>query len=153
MITHGFPPLRDRMLAPVLGALAGLGALGACAAPGPDHLAAENALGPYSAAVSHGDLVFLSGKIGKTGKSFGEDVSAAIDAVEKELARLKLGLGDVVSVNVFVTDMSAYADLNEVYAKRFPQPYPARTTVAVTALPGGARVEIQVVAHKRVSGS
>jgi len=158
MISHGSSSLRDRMLAPVLGARAALavvalGNLGACSTPGADHLPAENALGPYSAAVSHGDLVFLSGKIGKTGKSFGEDVSAAIDAVEKDLARLKLGLADVVSVNVFVTDLSAYADLNEVYAKRFPQPYPARTTVAVTALPGGARVEIQVVAHQRASGT
>ncbi len=121
---------------------------GACASA-PEHFPAENALGPYSAAVSSGDLVFLSGKIGKTGKSFGEDVSAAIDAVEKDLARMKLTLADVVSVNVFVTDMSAYADLNEVYAKRFPQPYPARTTVAVTALPGGARIEIQVVAARK----
>jgi len=161
-----FHRLGERSLAPPLGPRASLGgacaslgafaalvALGACAAPAPEHLPAENALGPYSAAVSHGDLVFLSGKIGKTGKSFGEDVSAAIDAVEKELARMKLTLADVVSVNVFVTDISAYADLNEVYAKRFPQPYPARTTVAVTALPGGARVEIQVVAHRRTSGT
>jgi 2-iminobutanoate/2-iminopropanoate deaminase len=154
-----FHRLGERSLAPPVGPRASLGAfaaliaLGACAAPAPEHLPAENALGPYSAAVSHGDLVFLSGKIGKTGKSFGEDVSAAIDAVEKELVRMKLTLADVVSVNVFVTDISAYADLNEVYAKRFPQPYPARTTVAVTALPGGARVEIQVVAHRRTSGS
>jgi 2-iminobutanoate/2-iminopropanoate deaminase len=153
MITLCFPRFRERTLVPVLAALACSTALGACAAPTPEHLPAENALGPYSASVAHRDLVFLSGKIGKTGKSFGEDVSAAIDAVEKELARLKLTLADVVSVNVYVTDISAYADLNEVYARRFPQPYPARTTVAVTALPGGARVEIQVVAHKRTSGT
>ena len=51
---------------------------------------------------------------------------------------------------MFVTDISAYAELNAAYAKRFPQPYPARTTVAVSALPGGARVEIQAVAvHRR----
>ncbi len=153
MNTHCFPPFRGRSLIPVLGALAFFAAFSACAAPTPEHMPAENALGPYSASVSHRDLVFLSGKIGKTGKSFGEDVSAAIDAVEKELARLKLTLADVVSVNVYVTDISAYGDLNEVYAKRFPEPYPARTTVAVTALPGGARVEIQVVAHKRTSGT
>lgn len=122
--------------------------LGACASA-PEHLPAENALGPYSAAVSSGDLVFLSGKIGKGGSSFGDEVSAAIDAIEKDLVRMKLTLADVVSVNVFVTDMAAYPELNAVYAKRFPQPYPARTTVAVTALPGGARVEIQAVATRK----
>jgi 2-iminobutanoate/2-iminopropanoate deaminase len=130
-----------------------------CLSPAPSHLPAENALGPYSAAVSTGDLVFLSGKIGKTGAAapgtpgapgtIGQEVDLAIDSIQKDLNRLELTLADVVSVNVFVTDMSAYADLNAVYAKRFPQPYPARTTVAVSALPGGARVEIQVVAARR----
>lgn len=130
-------------------ALLALLALGASCASAPEHLPAENALGPYSAAVSSGDLVFLSGKIGKGAKTFGDEVSAAIDAVEKDLARMKLSLADVVSVNVFVTDIAAYPELNAVYAKRFPQPYPARTTVAVSALPGGARVEIQAVAVRK----
>jgi 2-iminobutanoate/2-iminopropanoate deaminase len=126
---------------------------GACASTA-EHLPAEGALGPYSAAVSSGDLVFLSGKIGKGAKTFGDEVSAAIDAIEKDLGRLKLTLADVVSVNVFVTDMAAYGDLNAIYAKRFPQPYPARTTVAVSALPGGAHVEIQAVAvRKHATGS
>lgn len=122
-----------------------------CTSPAPVHLPAEGALGPYSAAVSAGDLVFLSGKIGKAGGSggIGQEVDAAIDAIEKDLERLHLNLADVVSVNVFVTDIGAYAELNAAYAKRFPQPYPARTTVAVSALPGGARVEIQVVAARR----
>jgi len=128
-----------------------------CTSPAPSHLPAEGALGPYSAAVSTGGLVFLSGKIGKSGGStagkpagsIGQDVEAAIDSIEKDLDRLQLSLADVVSVNVFVTDISAYAELNVAYAKRFPQPYPARTTVAVSALPGGARVEIQAVAARR----
>jgi 2-iminobutanoate/2-iminopropanoate deaminase len=128
-----------------------------CTSPAAGHLPAEGALGPYSAAVSSGDLVFLSGKIGKAGGStvgspagtIGQDVEAAIDSIEKDLDRLQLSLADVVSVNVFVTDMSAYAELNAAYAKCFPQPYPARTTVAVSALPGGARVEIQAVAARR----
>ena len=127
-----------------------VGGLGGCAAPkSPSHLAAEGALGPYSAAVTAGDLVFVSGKIGKGGASVGQDVAAAIDAVEKELARVGLGLADVVSVNVFTTDLAAYAELNEAYAQRFPKPYPARTTVGVSALPAGARVEIQAVAAAR----
>jgi 2-iminobutanoate/2-iminopropanoate deaminase len=129
----------------VLGVLLG----SACVAPAPSHLPAEGALGPYSAAVSSGKLVYLSGKIGKSGKTIGQDVEAAIDSIERDLELLHLTLADVVSVNVFLTDMSGYAELNTAYAKRFPQPYPARTTVGVAALPGGARVEIQVVAARR----
>ena len=124
-------------------------AVAACSAPRPVALPAEGALGPYSAAVSTGDLVFLSGKIGKGGQTLAEDVEKAIEAVEGELARLELTLADVVSVNVFVTDLSGYAELNAAYAKRFPEPYPARTTVGVSALPGGARVEIQAVARRK----
>lgn len=136
-------------LFPLRCAAAGAFLAASCASPAPVHLPAEGALGPYSAAVSAGDLVFLSGKIGKAGGGIGQDVEAAIDAIEKDLDRLHLNLADVVSVNVFVTDIGAYAELNAAYAKRFPQPYPARTTVAVNALPGGARVEIQVVAARR----
>ncbi len=120
-----------------------------CTAPRPSHLPAEGALGPYSAAVGTGDLFFLSGKIGKSGGTVAQDVEAAIDAVEKDLDRLGLDLADVVSVNVYLTDISAYPALNAAYARRFPQPYPARTTAVVAALPGGARVEIQAVAARR----
>lgn len=120
-----------------------------CAAPRTDHLPAAGALGPYSAAVSSGDLVFLSGKIGKRGGTFAEEVKTAIDAVELDLFALGLGLGDVLSVNVFVTDMALYPELNAAYGERFPKPYPARTTVGVSSLPGGARVEIQAVAARR----
>jgi 2-iminobutanoate/2-iminopropanoate deaminase len=121
----------------------------ACAAPRTDHIPAAGALGPYSAAVTRGDLVFLSGKIGKRGGAFPEELNSAIDAVEADLRTLGLGLGDVVSVNVFVTDMSLYGELNQIYGERFPKPYPARTTVGVESLPGGARIEIQAVAARR----
>lgn len=120
-----------------------------CAAPRTDHLPAAGALGPYSAAVSSGDLVFLSGKIGKRGGAFAEEVKTAIDAVEADLHSVGLGLGDVLSVNVFVTDMALYAELNALYGEKFPKPYPARTTVGVDSLPGGARIEIQAVAARR----
>jgi 2-iminobutanoate/2-iminopropanoate deaminase len=141
--------MRTRFLAPRSALLGVLLLASACTAPAPYHLPAEGALGPYSAAVSSGDFVFLSGKIGKTGGTIGQDVDAAIDALVKDLGRMSLSLADVVSVNVYVTDMGGYADLNLAYAKRFPQPFPARTTVAVSALPGGAKVEIQAVAVRR----
>ena len=57
-------------------------------------------------------------------------------------------LGDAVNVTVYVTDMALYPELNEIYARRFPEPYPARTTVGVQSLPGGARVEIHVIARR-----
>jgi 2-iminobutanoate/2-iminopropanoate deaminase len=136
-----FLPLRSAFLGAFLAI--------SCAAPAPYHLPAEGALGPYSAAVGSGEFVFFSGKIGKTGGTIGQDVDAAIDSLVKDLGRMNLTLADVVSVNVYVTDIGGYADLNLAYAKRFPQPFPARTTVAVTALPGGAKVEIQAVAARR----
>jgi 2-iminobutanoate/2-iminopropanoate deaminase len=142
MRTHAFH------LTTLAGALAGACLAASCNTPASRHLPAEGALGPYSAAVSTGDLVFLSGKIGKAGGSLGQDASAAIDSIERDLGWLHLSLADVVSVTVYLTDMSAYAELNAAYAKRFPQPYPARTTVAVSALPGGAKVEIQAVAAR-----
>jgi 2-iminobutanoate/2-iminopropanoate deaminase len=114
-----------------------------------EHLPAQGALGPYSAAVCVGELVLLSGKIGERGGSFEREVETAIDAVEAELRRLGLGVADVVSVTVHLTDMATYAELNAVYARRCPQPWPARTTVAVAALPGGARVELSATARRR----
>lgn len=117
--------------------------------PAPHHVPAQGALGPYSAAVRTSDLVFVSGKIGKPGANFVTEAESAIDAVSDELARQSLTLADVVSATVYLTDMKSYAELNEVYARKVPQPYPARACVAVSALPGGARVEIQVVARAR----
>lgn len=112
------------------------------------HFADAAALGPYSAMVTAGELVFVSGKIGRRGEGFETEVRTAIDAVESELARLGLGLRDVVSATVYLTDMQRYAELNAIYAARFPAPYPARACVAVAALPAGAQVEIQVVARR-----
>lgn len=113
------------------------------------HLAATNAIGPYSAAVVAGDLVYVAGKGGDPSLPFKDEVAGAIDAIEADLARLGLSLADVVSVNVFVTDMARFGELNEVYAARFPKPHPARTTVGVASLPKGMHAELQAVARRR----
>jgi 2-iminobutanoate/2-iminopropanoate deaminase len=110
---------------------------------------APGALGPYSAAVRSSDLVFFSGRIGATKASFEEEVETTIGALEVELRRAGLELADVLSCTVYLTDMERYADFNAVYAKKFAKPYPARTCVAVTALPAGAHVELQAVARAR----
>ena len=129
-----------------------LAALGCSACSTPSsvrHLEAQGALGPYSAAVRAGDLWFVSGKIGARGGSFGAEAESALDALEAELARAGATLADVVSANVFLTDMDLYGELNEIWARRFAEPYPARAVVAVAALPGQARVEVQAVARAR----
>lgn len=134
--------------------LAGAGLLLGCASSGcasarTRHLPAQGALGPYSAAVVAGDHVFVSGKIGETGGDFVAEAESALDAVATELAREGLTLADVVSATVYLTDMKTYAEFNRIYARRVPPPYPARTCIAVLALPAGARVEVQVIARAR----
>jgi len=114
-----------------------------------EHLSDPGVLGPYSAVVLDGDHVFLSGKIGPRGGTYETEVEGAIEAVADNLARVGLGLADVLSVTVFLTDMADYPRFNEIYARRFPTPYPARSCVAVAALPGGARVELVVIARRR----
>jgi 2-iminobutanoate/2-iminopropanoate deaminase len=137
-------PMRRAASLPIL-----LLILAACRSPGPSHLAAEGALGPYSGSVVAGGLCFASGKIGAPGGRFEDEVSRAIDALEAELGRRGLGLGDLVQVTVYLTDMELYAPLNAVYAARIPAPHPARACVAVAGLPGGARVEIVGLARLR----
>jgi 2-iminobutanoate/2-iminopropanoate deaminase len=66
--------------------------------------------------------------------------------LEVILSAADKSLGDVVKVNVYLTDMRDFAEMNAVYAKHFAPPYPARTTVAVAALPLGAQVEIETIA-------
>ncbi len=116
---------------------------------GVEHRPAPGAIGPYSGAVVADSLVFASGKIGsERDGSFAEEAESALDAVEAELERSGLTLADVVSVQVYLTDIGRYAEFNEIYAARFPAPYPARTCVAVAALPAGARVEITATARR-----
>jgi 2-iminobutanoate/2-iminopropanoate deaminase len=95
-----------------------------------------------------GDWVFVSGKIGERGGALEHEIQTAIDAVEQELAASGASLDDVASVTAYLTSMDDYAAFNEIYARRFPAPYPARAVVGVSALPGGARVEIQAIARR-----
>ena len=124
--------------------------LAACGAP-TEHLPASGALGPYSSGVVAGRLVFLSGKIGaaetRTG-AFEKEVESALDAVAADLECVELSWRDVVSVSIALSDINLYGTLNDVYSRRVPAPYPARSCCAVSALPGGARVELTVIARR-----
>jgi 2-iminobutanoate/2-iminopropanoate deaminase len=111
-------------------------------------------VGPFSHAVSGGELLYLSGQIGDdaaTGRLVTGGVAAQTEQALRNLAAVLEAAGrtldDVVRVGVYLTDMTSFAAMNEVYARHFAQPYPARTTIGVAALPLGAAVEIDLVAR------
>ena len=115
---------------------------------------APKAIGPYSQAIHAGEFLFTAGQIPlnpATGKLVeGEiDVQAerVFDNLEAVLKEAGLGLRDVVKTTVFLLTMSDFAKMNEVYARRFGDHRPARSTVAVAELPAGARLEIDLIAR------
>jgi 2-iminobutanoate/2-iminopropanoate deaminase len=110
-------------------------------------------VGPFSVGIKSGNSVYSSGQVAQdpaTGQlikgGIAEQTGQAITNVEAVLRAAGKTLDDVVKVSVFLTDMRDFQAMNQVYAARFQKPYPARTTVAVSALPLGAAVEIEVVA-------
>ncbi|MGE0628742.1 MAG: RidA family protein [Hyphomicrobiaceae bacterium] len=111
------------------------------------------AVGPYNLAVESAGTLYVSGQIPldpATGKLVSGDVKAQAEQVfanvKAVLAAADLTLDHVVKATVFLTDMNDFAAMNEVYQKHMPAPYPARSTIAVAALPLSAQVEIEVVA-------
>jgi 2-iminobutanoate/2-iminopropanoate deaminase len=111
-------------------------------------------VGPFSQAVRAGGFIFLSGQVAQvatTGTLIAGDVTAQTEQIFKNLHAVLRAAGktfaDVVRVGVFLADMKDFAQMNAVYGRQFDAPYPARTTVAVSALPLGAAVEIELVAH------
>ncbi len=111
-------------------------------------------VGPFSPAVRAGGFIFLSGQVAQepaTGKLITGDVAAQAEQIFKNLHAVLRAAGktfaDVVRVGVYLTDMKNFPQLNAVYARQFDAPFPARTTVAVAALPLGAAVEIELIAQ------
>jgi 2-iminobutanoate/2-iminopropanoate deaminase len=107
---------------------------------------------PFSMAVRGGGLFYFSGQVAEdpaTGELIRGDVAQQTDQVLRNLATALAAagkdLGDVVRVGVYLTDMSQFAAMNEVYRRHFTEPYPARTAIGVAALPLGAAVEMDVV--------
>lgn len=121
---------------------------------------APAAIGPYSQAVRAGGLLFVSGQIPldpATGQIVAGDVAAQAERVLKNLeAILGAGgcsLGDVARTTIYLVDLAHFATVNEVYAKFFAAPYPARVTVQVSALPRGSLVEIDAIATAPIKTS
>jgi 2-iminobutanoate/2-iminopropanoate deaminase len=113
---------------------------------------APAAIGPYVHAVRAGGLLFCSGQIPldpRTGDLVGatpaEQAGRCLENLAAVCQAAGASLGDAVRVTVYVTDMNAFASVNEVYASFFESDPPARVTVGVAALPRGARVEVEAV--------
>lgn len=116
---------------------------------------APAAIGPYSHAIAAGDFVFTSGQIPlvpETGKLVGDTIEEQAEQVFKNLEAVLTAAGvtfaDVVKTTVFITDLANFAAVNAIYATHFPENPPARSCFQVAALPGGAKVEIEMIAHK-----
>ena len=115
--------------------------------------AAPAAVGPYSQAIAAGGLVFTAGQIGldpETGAlvpgGVGAEARRALDNLGAVLDAAGANFDDVVKVTIFLIDMDDFAEVNAIYAERFTTSPPARSTVAVSALPKGGRVEIEAIA-------
>ncbi|MDR1966433.1 MAG: RidA family protein [Synergistaceae bacterium] len=116
---------------------------------------APSAIGPYSQAVWAGEFLYCSGQLGidpASGTLAGPDVTSqalrALKNIAAVLESQELRFADVVKTTVFLTDMANFKEFNEVYGRIFESDPPARSCVAVSALPLGGLVEIEVVAHR-----
>jgi len=112
-------------------------------------------VGPYSPAVEAGNLIYFSGQIpidSTTGKIIEGDIEAqtvqCLKNISAVLEAADITPDKIVKSTVYLTDMSDYALVNEVYGEYFKPPYPARTAIAVVSLPLGSKVEIEVIAKR-----
>ena len=116
---------------------------------------APAAIGPYSHAIAVNDFLFTSGQIPldpATGKLAGDTIEVQTEQVLKNLEAVLAANGmtftDVVKTTVFLTDLADFSVVNGIYASRFPEEPPARSCVQVAGLPGGSKIEIELVARK-----
>jgi 2-iminobutanoate/2-iminopropanoate deaminase len=114
---------------------------------------APAAIGPYSQAVRIGNFVFCSGQIPldpKSGQMVSDDIGdqtrRVLDNISGLLKCEGLSLSDVLKTTIFLTDLGNFQTVNEIYGSYFSDQPPARSTVQVSALPKGAKVEIEVIA-------
>jgi len=113
---------------------------------------APAAIGTYSQAVRHGDIVYLSGQIPldpETMELVAGDIESQIHRVFKNLQAVARAAGgqldDILKLNVYLTDLGNFATVNSIMAEYFSVPYPARAAVGIAALPRGAEVEMDAV--------
>jgi len=116
---------------------------------------APGAIGPYSQAIEAGGMVFVSGQLpvdAATGEfapgGVAEQTKQSFENIKHILAEAGLTTANIVKTTVFLLDMSLFAEMNAVYATYFDGAFPARSAVAVKALPKNAMVEIECIAVK-----
>lgn len=114
---------------------------------------APAAIGPYSQAIKAGGLIFVSGQLPMdpvSGQlisgSMGQLTARCLDNAGAILKAAGVSMDDVVKTTIFLTDLAHFAEVNEAYAKYFATPAPARSCVAVAALPKGSPIEIELIA-------
>lgn len=117
---------------------------------------APQAIGPYSQAIAVGETLYCSGQIPidpATGNIESADVAGqarrVFENIKAVLAAAGLDFSDTVKTTVFLTDLNDFAVVNKTYGEYFDKPYPARSCVQVSALPKGAKIEVEVVAKLR----
>lgn len=116
---------------------------------------APAAIGPYSQAIRSGDLLFLSGQIAlepatgeiPAGLSIGEETERVLNNLMAVLEADGATAANVVKTTIYLTDLGWFQEVNEVYGRYFREDPPARATIQVSALPKGARVEIEAIAR------
>ena len=116
---------------------------------------APKAIGPYSQAIEANGLIITSGQLPidpATGEfapgGIKEQTRQSLTNAKAILEEAGIGLGNVMKTTVFLSDMNAFAAMNEVYAEFFSEPFPARSAIAVKTLPKNALVEVECIAAK-----
>ena len=116
---------------------------------------APQPIGPYSQAIKHENMLFVSGQIGldKATNSISdlgieEETKLVMENIKSIIKQAEYSMDDIVKCTIFLSDMNIFSDVNKIYSQYFSQPYPARETVEVTKLPKNANVEISAIAIK-----
>ena len=110
---------------------------------------APAAIGPYSQGISAENIAFVSGQLPidpATGEFAGNDIASQ---TRQSLKNVQAILADVTKTTVLLADIAEFAEMNQVYAEFFAEPFPARAAFEVAALPKNAKVEIEAIAVKR----
>lgn len=116
---------------------------------------APAAIGPYSQGISLENLIFVSGQIpvnpetGEISTDIKEQTKQSMKNIQNILKESGSSLDDVVKVTIFITDLSNFTDVNEVYGSFFTGNYPARSCVEVSKLPKGVGIEIEAIALRK----